>query len=57
MRATRAGDPRGLAGGVAYAMTLGQSVHLVHHLYPGVPFYRYRRVWDARVAPAVASRL
>jgi fatty acid desaturase len=23
----------------------GQSYHLVHHLYPGVPFYRYRAIW------------
>ena len=26
---------------------LGQHLHLVHHLYPRVPFYRYRRVFDA----------
>ncbi len=25
-----------------------QNYHLVHHLYPTVPFYRYRRVWLAR---------
>ena len=25
-----------------------QNLHLVHHLYPAVPFYRYRRVWRAR---------
>lgn len=22
-----------------------QNYHLIHHLYPGVPFYRYARVW------------
>jgi fatty acid desaturase len=22
-----------------------QNYHLVHHIYPGIPFYRYRRVW------------
>jgi ferredoxin-NADP reductase/fatty acid desaturase len=28
---------------------LGQNYHLVHHLYPGVPFYRYGRVfWEMR---------
>lgn len=25
-----------------------QNYHLVHHLYPTVPFYRYRAVWRAR---------
>ncbi len=24
---------------------LYQNYHLVHHLYPGVPFYRYAQVW------------
>lgn len=27
-----------------------QNWHLVHHLYPNVPFYRYKRVWQAREA-------
>jgi fatty acid desaturase len=27
---------------------LYQNYHLVHHLYPGVPFYRYARVWRAQ---------
>jgi fatty acid desaturase len=40
MRATSASPGRW-----RYAATLGQSLHLVHHLYPGVPFYRYHRVW------------
>ncbi len=30
-------------------LTFGQSLHLVHHLYPGVPFYRYAAVWRDRV--------
>jgi beta-carotene hydroxylase len=24
-----------------------QNFHLVHHLYPTVPFYRYKKVWQA----------
>ena len=27
---------------------LAQNYHLVHHLYPAVPFYRYARVWRAQ---------
>mgnify|MGYP001432395665 CR=1 FL=1 len=30
------------------AMFLFQNYHLVHHLFPGVPFYRYRKVFEAR---------
>jgi len=29
-------------------LLLGQNYHLTHHLYPTVPFYRYRRVWLAK---------
>jgi len=34
-------------GRAKYLATLGQSLHRVHHLYPGVPFYRYAAVWKA----------
>ncbi len=27
---------------------LYQNYHLIHHLYPGVPFYRYRKVFDSQ---------
>lgn len=33
-----------------------QNWHLVHHLYPNVPFYRYRQVWKAREAFHEAQR-
>jgi fatty acid desaturase len=39
-RATRV-----IEGRILHALFFGQSLHLVHHLYPGVPFYRYARVW------------
>jgi beta-carotene hydroxylase len=29
-------------------LLLAQNYHLVHHLYPLVPFYRYVKVWRAR---------
>jgi beta-carotene hydroxylase len=35
-------------------LMLGQNFHLVHHLFPGVPFYRYTRVWNARRRELVA---
>ena len=34
-------------GRAKYVATLGQSLHRVHHLYPGVPFYRYARAYAA----------
>jgi len=44
-------------------LLLGQNLHLVHHLFPRVPFYRYRAVFDAgrarfeeRGAPIVGPR-
>jgi fatty acid desaturase len=32
-------------GRIRYVLSLGQSLHRVHHLYPGVPFYRYARLY------------
>ncbi|UJW32325.1 fatty acid desaturase [Saccharothrix sp. AJ9571] len=34
---------------LAGALTLGQNYHLVHHLHPAIPFYRYRQVWRRNV--------
>ncbi len=31
-------------------ISIGQSLHLVHHLYPWVPFYRYARIFRANEA-------
>lgn len=39
-RDTRAIPIRGLG-----LLTLGQNLHLVHHLFPRVPFYRYHKVF------------
>ena len=30
---------------VLTALTLFNNFHLIHHLYPGVPFYRLSRIW------------
>lgn len=43
-RATNVYEHRWLA-----PLLLGQNYHLIHHLYPGVPFYRYGRAyWGMR---------
>lgn len=34
---------------------LYQNFHLIHHLYPGVPFYRYAAVWRDRKDKIVAK--
>ncbi|WND03007.1 fatty acid desaturase [Temperatibacter marinus] len=28
---------------------ISQNYHLVHHIYPSVPFYRYLKIWNARL--------
>lgn len=44
-------------------LLLSQTYHLVHHLHPGLPFYRMWRIWqrneDAYLAhdPAIATVL
>ncbi|WP_437995944.1 fatty acid desaturase [Sorangium sp. So ce185] len=39
-RATRAID-----SALFNVLLFGQTYHLIHHLYPAVPFFRYRTVW------------
>jgi fatty acid desaturase len=37
-------------------LLLSQDLHLLHHLHPGVPFYRYRAAWnDLREVHAVLN--
>ncbi|MEC7521853.1 MAG: fatty acid desaturase [Myxococcota bacterium] len=40
-------DTRAIDVGLLDAPLLGQNLHLVHHLFPRVPFYRYRAVFEA----------
>ena len=42
-------------GGLLTPLLLSQNYHLVHHLFPGVPFYRYGAVWSARERELVAK--
>ena len=37
-----------------HLLLIGQSYHLVHHLFPRVPFTRYARLWRARRAELTA---
>ncbi len=32
-----------------------QNYHLVHHLYPGAPFYRMKQLWNARLESHLAK--
>ena len=36
---------------------LGQSQHLIHHLYPGVPWYKYDAIWRALKAKTPSEML
>lgn len=49
-RATRILEERWLT-----PLFLFQNYHLVHHLFPGVPFYRYGLVWRARRGELIAK--
>ncbi|WP_433884376.1 fatty acid desaturase [Pseudomonas vranovensis] len=31
-----------------FPLFVGQNYHLSHHIYPGAPFYRYKKVWLSR---------
>ena len=36
-------------------LVLSQNYHLIHHLYPAVPFYRYGKVWTAQRERLIAK--
>lgn len=40
-------DTRAMPSAVLELLLLGQNLHLVHHLWPSVPFYRYGAVFAA----------
>lgn len=48
----RFGATSAFEGTLLFVALIGQSLHLVHHLFPGVPFYRYRRVWRSGLCRA-----
>ncbi len=53
-------DPIGATGmidahPVSRLLMLGQTRHLIHHMYPGLPWYRYDRVWDVAKEKIPAS--
>ncbi|MCO4763163.1 MAG: fatty acid desaturase, partial [Myxococcales bacterium] len=48
-------DTRAIDVRVLDVVLLGQNLHSVHHLYPRVPFYRYRTVFDA-MAPEMMAK-
>lgn len=48
-------DTRAIPGLLLEVLLLGQSLHLVHHLWPRVPFYRYGRVFRL-VRPALEAQ-
>ena len=55
-------DPIGATGmidthAVNRFLLLGQSRHLIHHLYPGLPWYRYDQVWDIARKEIPASKI
>lgn len=52
----RFGATHAREGVLLFALLFGQSLHLVHHLYPAVPFYRYGKVWRERVRGMVRPR-
>lgn len=45
------GAPPGLRGTVLNWLYLYQNYHMIHHLYPRVPFYRYAHIYDAGQQP------
>ena len=48
-------DTRAIPGLVLELLLLGQSLHLIHHLWPRVPFYRYGSVFR-QVRPALEAQ-
>lgn len=54
-RQERYRDTRAIVSPVLNLVLLWQNLHLIHHLYPRVPFYRYGRVFDA-VRPELIER-
>lgn len=43
-----------IRGRCLHVLLLGHNLHLVHHLYPAVPFYRCARIWRVKRAELLA---
>lgn len=55
VREDRYGTTRVLDHGVLGPFLQNQHLHVIHHLYPAVPFYRYPKVW-AELGPQLRTR-
>lgn len=49
---TRYGQTRVLRGPGLRVLLLGQDLHIIHHMFPMVPFYRYKNVFE-EIEPAL----
>lgn len=49
------GAPQGVMGKLFNWLYLYQNYHLIHHLYPRVPFYRYEQIYETCEPPLRAA--
>ncbi|WP_306251405.1 fatty acid desaturase [Parvularcula sp. IMCC14364] len=49
------GTPQGVRGQLFTWLYLFQNYHLIHHLYPKVPFYRYKSLYERHSEELIAA--